>query len=101
MAEYYTVNAGVFYGGKFRVLHVCSCSGGKVSRCWHLQLEYKRLEYSHFIVTSANTMDAEHVVESCVRGYHYYQNIWDPRLLMKLLRVWERTVIHMIDMPSL
>ena len=41
----------------------------------YLQLEYKRLEYLHFIVTSANTVDAEHVVESCVRGYHY-QNIW-------------------------
>ena len=28
----------------------------------HLQLEYKRLEYFHFIVTSANTMDAEHML---------------------------------------
>ena len=23
-------------------------------------------------------MAAEFIVESCVRGYHYYQNIWDP-----------------------
>ena len=23
-------------------------------------------------------MTAEYIVESCVRGYHYYQNIWDP-----------------------
>ena len=23
-------------------------------------------------------MIAEDVVESCIRGYHYYQNIWDP-----------------------
>ena len=23
-------------------------------------------------------MAAVFVVESCVRGYHYYQNIWDP-----------------------
>jgi len=23
-------------------------------------------------------MDAEYLVDSCVWGYHYYQNIWDP-----------------------
>ena len=23
-------------------------------------------------------MANEYLVDSCVRGYHYYQNIWDP-----------------------
>jgi len=23
-------------------------------------------------------MGAEYVVASCIRGFHYYQNIWDP-----------------------
>ena len=23
-------------------------------------------------------MATEYLVDSCVRGYHYYQNIWDP-----------------------
>jgi len=25
-------------------------------------------------------MAAEYLVDSCVRGYHYYQNVWDPFL---------------------
>ena len=27
-------------------------------------------------------MGNEYLVDSCVRGYHYYQNIWDPLIYM-------------------
>ena len=33
-------------------------------------------------------MDVEHV-ESCVRGYHYHQNIWDPIIAEALTCVRE------------
>ena len=68
----------MFHGGKVSRIACMFVFRRKTFAVLHLQLEYKRLEYFHFIVTSANTMDAEHVVESCVSGYHYYQNIWNP-----------------------